>query len=200
MFRLMYLTFFKSFRGSEEQKHHLHESPALITFPLIILAVLATIGGLISLPTGSWLNEYLAPLFANASEEHHGLTSEAYMLMGIATAGAILGITIAYFKYIKQSQLPEEDAQITGLTKVVYNKYYVDEIYEAVIVKPVNALARFFRDYLETGLSALVFGFGKVALELGYYGRKLHNGSVGLYLFAFVLGVCAIVSYLFLAQ
>jgi NADH:ubiquinone oxidoreductase subunit 5 (subunit L)/multisubunit Na+/H+ antiporter MnhA subunit len=62
MFRLMFLTFFKEFRGTEEQKHHLHESGSLITIPLIILAILATFGGLISLPGNSWLNEYLAPL------------------------------------------------------------------------------------------------------------------------------------------
>ena len=62
MFRLMYLTFFQEFRGTEEQKHHLHESPSLITFPLIVLAILATIGGLISLPGNSWLNDYLTPI------------------------------------------------------------------------------------------------------------------------------------------
>ncbi|MDI1257514.1 MAG: NADH-quinone oxidoreductase subunit L [Flavobacterium sp.] len=201
MFRLMYLTFFKDFRGTEEQKHHLHESPALITFPLIVLAILATIGGLISLPTGSWLNEYLAPLFAKVSgEEHHGLTDQTYMLMGIALVGAFIGIAIAYMKYIKQNQVPEADENITGVSKILYNKYYVDEIYDYAFVKPVNFFSKFFRDYIETGLSSAVFGLGKVTNELGYYGRKVQNGSIGLYLFAFVLGVCAIISYLFLAQ
>ena len=76
MFRLMYLTFFKEFRGTEEQKHHLHESPALLTFPLIVLAILAAIGGLLSLPGHSWLNHYLAPLFAKAHEAHHLGTTE----------------------------------------------------------------------------------------------------------------------------
>jgi NADH-quinone oxidoreductase subunit L len=61
-------------------------------------------------------------------------------------------------------------------------------------------LSKFFRDYVETGISSLVFGLGKVTSELSYQGKKLQNGSVGLYLFAFVLGMCAIVSFLFLAQ
>src|SRR6187402_2891430 len=122
------------------------------------------------------------------------------MLMAIALAGAFIGIAIAYVKYIKQNQVPESDDNITGISKVLYNKYYVDEIYDFVFVKPVNFLSRFFRDYIETGLSSAVFGLGKVTNELGYYGRKIQNGSVGLYLFAFVLGVCAIISYLFLAQ
>jgi len=200
MFRLMYLTFFKEFRGTEEQKHHLHESPALITFPLIVLAALATVGGLINLPGSTWLNHYLAPILSKSGHEQHGLTSEAYMLMGIALVGAIIGIGIAYMKYIKQNQLPDEDEQISGVNKVLYNKYYVDEAYEMIFVKPINFLSRFFRDYVETALSAVVFGFAKATTELGYYGRKLQSGNVGFYLFAFVLGVCAIISYLFLAH
>ena len=89
---------------------------------------------------------------------------------------------------------------MTGIKKLIYNKYYVDEAYDAIFVRPVNALSRFFRDYIETGLSAAVFGLGKAANELAFQGKKLQTGSIGLYLFAFVLGLCAIVSYIFLAQ
>ncbi|WP_348823742.1 NADH-quinone oxidoreductase subunit L [Flavobacterium aestuarii] len=200
MFRLMFLTFFKEFRGTEEQKHHLHESPALITIPLIVLAILATIGGLISLPGNSWLNHYLAPLFAQASHEEHTLGSTEYMLMAIAVVGGLVGIGIAYAKYISKNEVPDEDSEITGVTKVLYNKYYVDELYDSIFVSSINVLSKFFRDYVETGISSLVFGLGKVTNELSFQGKKLQNGSVGLYLFAFVLGMCAIISYLFLAQ
>ena len=200
MFRLLYLTFFKEFRGTAEQKSHLHESPSLITFPLIVLAILATIGGLISLPTNSWLNEYLAPLFTKvATEEHHFGTSE-YMLMLIAVIGGLVGIGIAYAKYIKQNLVPEQDEKITGFAKVLYNKYYVDEIYDSIFVKSINGLSKFFRDHVETTLSSLVFGLGKVTNEIGFQGKKIQNGSVGRYLFVFVLGICAIITYLFLAQ
>jgi len=200
MFRLMYLTFFKEFRGTEEQKHHLHESPALITFPLIVLAILAAIGGLISLPGNSWLAHYLAPLFAEKAHEAHHLGTTEYILMAVALIGAFVGIGIAYSKYIKQSQLPEEDAQISGFSKVLYNKYYVDEIYEVIFVKPINVLSRFFRDSIETALSSFVFGFGKAATEISYQGKKLQSGNVGFYLFAFVMGLCAMITYIFLAQ
>jgi NADH-quinone oxidoreductase subunit L len=200
MFRLLYLTFFKEFRGTAEQKNHLHESPTLITFPLIVLAILATLGGLISLPTNSWLNEYLAPLFTKvATEEHHFGTSE-YMLMLVAVIGGLVGIGIAYSKYIKQNLVPEEDEKITGFAKVLYNKYYVDEIYDSIFVKSINGLSKFFRDNVETTLSSLVFGLGKVTNEIGFQGKKLQSGSIGFYLFAFVLGICAIITYLFLAQ
>ncbi|MBP6758087.1 MAG: NADH-quinone oxidoreductase subunit L [Flavobacterium sp.] len=198
MFRLIYLTFFNSFRGTEEQKHHLHESPSLITVPLIILAILSFFGGIISLPGHSWLNEYLAPLFSKVAHEEHTLGNTEYMLMAIATIGAVVGIGIAYKKYLKDNTIPTEDAEIAGVSKVLYNKYYVDEAYDAVFVKPINVLSSFFRDSIETTLSALVFGLGKVTNEIALQGKKVHNGSVGLYLFAFVLGVIAIITYLFL--
>ena len=200
MFRLMFLTFFKEFRGTAEQKNHLHESPSLITFPLIVLAVLATIGGLISLPGNSWLNEYLTPILPKLATAAHHLGTTEYILMAIAVVGGLVGIGLAYSKYIKQDSIPAEDAAITGFSKVLYNKYYVDEIYDAIIVKPINVLSGFFRDYVETSLSALVFGLGKVTNELSYQGKKLQSGSIGLYVFAFVIGLCAIISYLFLAQ
>lgn len=197
MFRLMYLTFFKEFRGTEEQKHHLHESPSLITIPLIILAILAAIGGLISLPGNSWLNHYLAPLFTKVHEAHH-LDGTAYILMGIATVGALIGIGIAYFKYTKNSEVPSKDSEIKGIAKVLYNKYYVDEAYNVIIVNPLYKLSHFFRKYVETAVSGFVFGLGKVTNGIGNQGKLIQNGNIGFYLFAFVLGVSSILIYLFL--
>ena len=200
MFRLMFLTFYNDFRGTQEQKSHLHESPSLITIPLIILAILAAVGGLISLPGNSWLNGYLAPLFPNASNEGHHLGNTEYMLMAIAVLGGIVGIWLAYAKYMKRKEVPNQDSEIAGFSKVLYDKYYVDEFYTAIIVNPINSLSNFFRDHIETALSSLVFGLGKVTNEIGYQGKKIQNGSIGLYLFVFVLGMCAIISYLFLVQ
>ncbi|MES2748254.1 MAG: NADH-quinone oxidoreductase subunit L [Bacteroidota bacterium] len=199
MFRLMYLTFFKDFRGTEEQKHHLHESPSLITLPLVILAALATVGGLINFPGSHWLDHFLEPIL-RTKHEIHPLGSQEYMLMGIALAVAIVGIVWAYSKYIKQGFVPKEDAEITGFSKTIYNKYYVDECYTFLFVKPYNSLANFFRTTLEPALGKVVFSFGSAANGIGNQGKKLHNGSIGVYLFAFVLGVCAIIIYLFLAQ
>ncbi len=199
MFRLLYLTFFKEFRGTDEQRHHLHESPGLITFPLIVLALLSTVGGFISFPGHSWLNEYLKPIFIGAREEHH-LDSTTFMLMGVAVVGALIGIGIAYSNYIKKSQVPAEDNEITGFSKVLYNKFYVDEIYNAIIVKPIYAIASFSKNFIETALSGFIFGLGKVTNMVGTQGRVLQNGSVGFYLFVFVIGTASIIAYLFLAQ
>ena len=198
MFRLMYLTFFKDFRGTQEQKNHLHESPGLITIPLILLAVLAFIGGAINLPGNNWLNHFIEPILATKLEEH-AIGGNEYMLMAIALLGALVGIIWANVKYIKQSFVPKVDADITGFSKIIYNKYYVDEFYTFLIVKPLNGLANFFRTTLEPALGKVVFSFGTVANEIGTQGKKLQNGSIGLYLFAFVIGVLAIITYLFIA-
>lgn len=199
MFRLLYLTFFKGFRGTEEQKHHLHESPGLITFPLIVLALLALVGGALSLPGNSWLNDYLAPVIANPAEHHH-LDGQAYMLMGLAVIGALIGIGIAYVKYIKNAAVPPQDSEITGFAKLLYNKFYVDEIYTAVIVKPIYAMGTFFRDVIEVALSGFIFGLGRLANALGTSGKTIQNGSIGFYLLVFVLGMSSIIVYIFLAK
>ena len=152
------------------------------------------------MPGHSWLNEYLAPLFTKVAGEEHHLGTTEYALMGVAVLGGLLGILIAYVKYFKQDNVPESDENIVGLSRLLYDKYYVDEIYDAIFVKPINVLSKFFRDHVETVLSAAVFGLGKIANEIAFQGKKLQTGSIGLYLFVFVLGLCAIVSYIFLAQ
>ena len=198
MFRLIYLTFFNSFRGTDEQKHQLHESPSLITVPLIVLAILSFFGGIISLPGHSWLNDYLSPIFSKVAPEEHSFGTTEYVLMIVATVGALIGIGIAYKKYLKDNTIPSEDAEITGVSKVLYNKYYVDETYDTLFVKPINVLSTFFKDTVETALSTMVFGLGQVTNKIALQGKKIHNGSVGLYLFAFVIGVVTIITYLFL--
>ena len=197
MFRLMYLTFFNDFRGTEEQKHHLHESPALITVPLIILGALAAIGGVISLPGNSWLNHYMAPLFAHKAHGEHHLDGQAYMLMAIATIGALVGIGIAYSMYLKNKQVPVADNEVQGLHKVLSNKYYLDEIYMAIIVKPLYAISTFAKNFIEKYLSKTVFGFGSATYALSIQGKRIQNGNIGVYLFAFILGICGFLIYLF---
>jgi NADH-quinone oxidoreductase subunit L len=145
------------------------------------------------------LNEYLAPLFAKGSHEEHVLGTTEYSLMAIAMFGALIGIGVAYSKYIKQNQVPVADAEITGVSKILYNKYYVDEFYTALIVKPLNKLSTFFRKRVESAISDFVFGLGEISNSLGIAGKEIQTGSVGLYLFGFVIGVGAILFYLFLA-
>jgi len=198
MCRLLNLTFFGKFRGTESQKHHLHESPKLMTFPLIVLAFFATIGGAISIPDNSWLNHYLEPIFIY-NREHHTFDTTAIILMIIASVGALIGISLAYFYYIKQQKVPPKDSEVIGFARVLQNKFYVDEIYTFLVVKPIYGLANFFKSVVEIVISAIVFSTGKLTYFISEQGKTLQNGSVGLYLFVFVLGFSTIVYYLFLA-
>lgn len=201
MFRLLFLTFFKDFRGTQEQKNQLHESPTTITIPLIVLAILSVVGGAISLPGASWLNEYLKPIITNSATSHpHVLGTTEYALMALAIIGALIGIGIAYNKYLQKNAIPPTDEAITGFHKVLYDKYYVDEIYMKLIVNPIYALGTFFRDYIELVLSEIIFGLGKIADSLSLQGKKAQNGNIGLYLFAFVFGICFLLYYLFIAR
>lgn len=198
MFRLVFLTFFSKFRGTKEQEQQLHESPASMTLPLIVLALLAVVGGAISLPGNSWLNSYLAPVIVrNAASQPHELDATTYMLMAVAVLGALIGIAIAYVKYLKKGQVPGSDHEATGITKVLAQKWYVDDVYQLVIVSPLNLLGSFFKKVTEYLIDGLITGLGTFANELSYQGKKAQNGNIGLYLFAFVFGVCAIIYYLF---
>lgn len=199
MFRVLYLTFFKDFRGTEEQKHHLHESPKTMTMPLIVLAILALFGGVISLPFGlSWLNGFLEPVLPGIAIAEHPPIGEQALTMAISTIIAFIGLGWAYFKYVKKSEVPAEDDKVGGLTKVLYNKYYIDEIYNTLFVKPIYAMADFFNKVVEPLLKNTLRVIGGTVEALSVPAKKLQNGSLGFYLFFFVLGFCSLIIYLFL--
>lgn len=199
MFRVYFLTFSKKFRGTQEQKDHLHESPASMTFPLITLAILAVVGGVISIPGFSWLDSYLTPIIPSLQHgEVHHLSTESLWLMAASTLIALVGMSIAIYKYLYKSEVPAEDAEIKGFAKVLYHKYYIDEIYNAVFVKPLYALSGFFKKYGEKAISGIMYSGAQVVNLLSKPARAIQNGSVSFYLFFFVLGFCFVIIYLFL--
>jgi NADH-quinone oxidoreductase subunit L len=208
MFRMMFLTFWGNFRGSEEQKSHLHESPVSMTIPLIVLAVLSVFGGLIGVPEvlgGShWLASYLAPVFEGSGTRMSELAldhSTEYMLMGISVGGVIIAIIYAYIKYIKNSHVPVLDVEPrSALAKVSYNKFYFDEFYMAIIQKPLDSLSVFFFNIVDKlGIDGFVNGLGKGSIEASKGLRLLQTGNVGFYIFAMVIGVIAVLVYSFVS-
>jgi len=196
MFRLYTLTFLGQFRGTHEQEHHLHESPWQMTFPLITLAVLSVAGGWIGIPevfaaNAHSLEHFLAPIFAESAklaEQHHLEASQEYLMMGASTAAIIIVILFAVNRYKKyQASTSEESA---GMGKVLENKWYIDELYDAVVVNPLHVLAGFFKNIIEkTGIDGLVNGVGKL---VGYGSRQLRlvqSGQVGNYILIMVLAM-----------
>jgi NADH-quinone oxidoreductase subunit L len=203
MFRLLFLTFFGEFRGTEEQRHHLHESPASMTLPLIVLAILSAVGGFMGAPMfvgKHYLGDYLAPIFTysrqilpaafNTEPEHN----TELMLMGISVLVAVIGIVFAYVMYVARAQRPaEDDAQRSAPENLVYHKYYIDELYDGLIVKPVMALSNGLYRFVENGvIDPIANGFGRVTLAGGQLLRFVQTGSVETYLLLMVLGIVLI--------
>jgi NADH-quinone oxidoreductase subunit L len=194
MFRLYATTFLGSFRGTEDQKHHLHESPALMTIPLIILAVLSVVGGWIGIPEvlmqgGHSLEHFLAPVFAASTQrmdEHHVAHSTEYALMAVTVIGAAIAIFFATARYRKNPELGEP----TGFGKVLANKWYVDEFYHAIIVRPLNWLAKFLNGWFEKDfIDWLVNGVGKLVNYGSRQVRLVQSGQVGSYVLLMVLSI-----------
>lgn len=207
MFRMLSLTFFGKFRGTAEQASHLHESPATMTIPLIVLAVLSALGGLLNVPSalggGQALAEFLSPVFADSSAvagSFHLDHSTEYVLMAVSAVGAIVMAVIAYRQYAVKGTVPEaDDAPRSPLAKLSYHKFYVDEFYDAVVVRPLNALSAFlYRIVDRTGIDGLVNGIGKRVGESGNGVRLLQTGNVGSYIFMMVIAVAVLLAYGFL--
>jgi NADH-quinone oxidoreductase subunit L len=197
MFRMLILTFFTSFRGTEEQKHHLHESPLSMTIPLMVLAVLSAVGGMIGLPEvfggNNWISEYLDPIIARKNPSTLSHDTE-YMLMGIATAVALAGIYTAYNVYQKAKVLPAaSEKEMRPVERFIYHKFKVDEFYDAIIKRPLDIAAESFRYIDKELIDGLVNGVGTSVKWLSGVVRQVQTGNIGFYIFSMVLGVIAII-------
>ncbi|HEY0670020.1 MAG TPA: NADH-quinone oxidoreductase subunit L [Sphingobacteriaceae bacterium] len=206
MFRMMFLTFFGSFRGTQEQANHLHESPKSMTIPLIVLAILSVIGGFIGVPEvlgGShWLAGFLSPVFEVSTSKTgvlHLDHATEYILMAVSVAGALIAALLAYSRYVRSGRVPVADgAQRPALANLSYNKFYIDEIYNAVIIRPLDTLSSFFFKVIDkAGIDGIVNGFGKGALESSKGLRLLQTGNIGFYIFVMVISIAGIIVYAF---
>jgi NADH-quinone oxidoreductase subunit L len=193
MFRLYILTFTGQFRGTHDQEHHLHESPALITVPLIILAILSIVGGYVGLPEvfseTNALENYLSPAVTN-NGDFRLLPAIEWILMAISVIAVLIMIGLA----IAVNRKPHFEAN-KGLAKTLENKWYIDELYDAIIVRPLQALSGVLDRYAEKmGIDGFVNGVGRTVKWGGDKVRLLQTGQVGFYLFVMVVGIILIFS------
>ena len=197
MFRLYASTFKGNFRGTKEQEYHLHESPSAMTIPLIILAILSVIGGFIGIPEfvlhgAHSLNNFLAPVFAeskNILPAHKVSHTTEWILMTVATIVALGGIFFGWTRYAKKPDLQESK----GFGKVLENKWYVDDLYNSVIVKPYKSFAGFLYKTFDTKiLDGMVNGVGRLVKYGGRQMRWIQSGQVGSYVLMMVLAMLAV--------
>ncbi len=204
MFRMLYLTFYGKFRGTAEQEHHLHESPPSMTIPLIVLAILSVVGGFIGVPEAlgghHWLEHFLAPVFEKSaailpSAQLASTTEISLMLASVG--GAVLALVYAYIRYVKKAHVPVEDnEERPGLVSLSYHKFYIDEIYDWLIRKPLDALSVFFYKVIDLlVIDGFINGLGKVSVKSSKGLRLLQTGNVGFYIFMMVAGIIAILIF-----
>jgi NADH-quinone oxidoreductase subunit L len=205
MFRLLFLTFFGEFRGNSIQKNHVHESPKSMTIPLMILAALSVVGGFIGFPhelghqlhLHHWLDGFLATSIKTGKIEMT-LTTEL-ILMAITIILILTVILIARTMFVSKNKVPESDEAAMPLWKeVIYYKYYIDEIYEAVVVKPLNRISGLLYHYIEkSGIDAMVNGIGTSVVNWSQLLRLSQTGGLGFYVMAMVISILVLIVLMF---
>lgn len=203
MFRLLFLTFFGTFRGTEEQKHHLHESPITMTLPLVVLAILSVVGGFLNLPhflgegnsqkLSHWLHQIYVPGIEHAEVEFG--TEMILLALTIVMVAVIFFAVRNLYVTKKKMALAEDDYK--GLERLSAKKLFIDEFYQATVVKPVEGLGqgtRMFDKILDK-----IFNFiGIGAIDSGRTFKKFQNGNVENYvlIMSLAIGLILIVNFL----
>jgi NADH-quinone oxidoreductase subunit L len=214
MFRLLYLTFHGSERMDKHTKEHIHESPKMMTVPLMVLAVLSVIGGYVGIPhvlgATNYFEEWLAPVIAS-SEGHAEAATEMHLsgagntglelgLMFLTVILAVCAILFARHMYLRKPEMATHlRERFSGLHKVLLNKYFVDEIYGALVVRPLVYFSVFLWKIVDVLLiDGLANGLAVVGQDSSELLKYAQSGRVRGYATVFVAGVVVIVGYLVL--
>ena len=192
MFRLYLLTFRGPSRLTHEAGHHLHESPPAMIVPLFVLAVLSVVGGLVGPPLqegGHPFARWLAPVFASAlmrashAAAHEVPVATEWMLIGLSVLVAAAGIAFAFRAYLWSPQTATRlRERLAGVHRALLNKYWVDELYDSTVVRPVYHTARAFWRFWDTKvLDGIVNGVGVTLEGVSAVLRLFQTGFVGTY-------------------
>ncbi|OPZ71298.1 MAG: NADH-quinone oxidoreductase subunit L [bacterium ADurb.Bin478] len=204
MFRLIFMTFHGKLRLQDEQVHAIHESPRIMTIPLVMLAILSLAGGYVGVPAllggGQRIEHFLQPVFQQSEQLSHGLEtskpslhahSMEWLLMLTVFLVTLISLYLAYLFYIKKTDLPGRLVKkISGLYALVYNKYFIDEAYDAAIVRPLHKTSESFlwRIVDNRLIDGLVNAVGSGIAACGRTLAVIQTGSVQHYALWFVLG------------
>jgi NADH-quinone oxidoreductase subunit L len=208
-FRLIFLTFHGTFRGTHEQEHHLHESPKSMTIPLLLLCVGAVssgwigisnlIGETIGVEHINWFTQFMGPVLGHP--EAQGTVSQEWTVMTVSSLAGLSGIGLAYFLYVKRADLPGKLAQqFSAAHRILFNKYYVDELYGFLIVRPslwiasnvlVGITDTKVIEAVVNGVPGAIGGFSRRL-------RKIQTGFLQHYATIMAMGVLLIVALVLL--
>jgi NADH-quinone oxidoreductase subunit L len=204
MFRLIFLTFFGEKRYDEHQVH-VHESPKSMTVPLMILAILSVAGGWMAAPQFvggiNHFDHFLAPVLSSGVEASQSEAGPTILqaLMGAPVIAGLLGLLLAWWMYIKSPETPEKLAtSLSGPYKLLYGKYFIDEIYQALIVRPLVWISENILWHVvdEGVIDGTVNGVATVSRESGDRLRHANTGNIRSYATWIALGVVVFTSLL----
>ncbi len=203
MFRLLFVTFFGKMRYHEHDGHKVHESPAYMTIPLMVLAVLSVVGGFVGIPhiidvlhIGNQFEHFLSPVVHDVTHIHAGHSMEM-LLMGLSIGLAVLGFLAAWFIFYKKESVPGADGTIQGFQKVLYNKYYVDELYHNTVVRGTIGLANGLWRFMDKAIiDGFINGVGFLAGGISRTIRVMQTGMVHDYMLSMIIGVSVLVIYI----
>ena len=204
MFRLLFVVFWGKAAVPENPKHQVHESPKTMTIPMAILAFLSVLGGLVGIPAllggSDRIGTFLSPIFA-ASEQlvkHTGeAISEQTELWLMSPVFLILVVIFVVYRfYVLKPAVDEIERERSFVANLVFRKFYVDELYEMVIQKPVASLSTFFHDFIEVKvIDRFVNQTGTFVVWIGRNIRYIQTGNVGAYLFYMVISIILILFF-----
>jgi NADH-quinone oxidoreductase subunit L len=199
IFRLLILTFLGGPRMSKEVAHHAHESPLVMTLPLVLLAVLTAVAGWIEIPKedGRRFTSFLAVVLP-ASDAHHGGVA-AFVVVLVSVAVAVAGIALAFFRYYSvRAVRPGLIGQPrSALHRLLLNAYYVDWIYDRVIVQPLFALWRVCAGLIDQqAIDGAVNLLGRAVIAWAAGFRRLQTGYVMNYALTMLAGAVVVVAFL----
>jgi NADH-quinone oxidoreductase subunit L len=189
MFRLLFVTFWGKTRARHEVAHHIHESPISMTMPLVMLAVLSVVGGYFT------VLHFLSPIFPILGAHHEAHVP--FLVKYLPTLAGLGGIGLAYQMYVRDPGMAERlSRQFSGLHALLLNKYYIDELYDAVVVRPMTAASNWLWQVWDTlVIDGAVNGAAQTVEANGSLLRLWQTGNVQNYALSFLLGAMAILGY-----
>ena len=189
-------------RVREEVRPHIHESPKVMAIPLVILSFFSVVAGYVGVPAllggGAKILEFLNPAVAQIEAEAHGSVGQEVAVMTASVIVALLGIFVAYRMYVKDPTLPERMSErAQGVYKALSGKYYVDELYDFIVVNPIKRTALIFWSVFDTlGIDGAVNGIASIFQRGSWRVRWVQSGLIQNYALGLFLGVVVILGYL----
>lgn len=174
---------------------HVHESPSVMILPLQILALLSLLGGFLGVPHFSWIDSWLSSVIPEHAALDHG--NMEWILMAVSVVGAVIGMTFAFKIFGNLTQAENYKARFAGFHKILENKWYVDEFFEATVVRPIHGASVALWKWFDIAvIDRIVLGFGKVSMISGQTVRHTQTGAIQFYAFVLLIGLVATVGYL----